>query len=69
MLGVRPDIAERMVNHISAQSDMEVVYDLYEYLPEMREAMKKWEGYIRMVIGNSTAGSTECDREPASAAM
>ena len=55
MLGVRPDIAERLVNHISAQSDMELVYDLYEYLPEMREAIKKWEDYIRMVI--SATGS------------
>jgi integrase len=69
MLGVRPDIAERMVNHISAQSDMELVYDLYEYLPEMREAIKKWEGYIRMVVSTPSSGSSECDCEPASAAV
>jgi len=56
-----------MVNHISAQSDMELVYDLYEYLPEMREAVKKWEDYIRMVIDNPSCGSSQRDREPASA--
>jgi integrase len=59
MLGVRPDIAERMVNHISAQSDMELVYDLYEYLPEMREAIQKWEDYIRKVINTTGSGSLE----------
>jgi integrase len=68
MLGVRPDIAERVVNHISAQSDMELVYDLYEYLPEMREAIKKWESHIRMVVSTNGFGSLESDCTPASPA-
>jgi hypothetical protein len=42
-LKVRPDIAERLVNHASARTEMEETYDLYTYLPEMREAMEKWE--------------------------
>jgi len=40
-LKVRPDIGERLVNHISARTEMEETYDLYTYLPEMREAMEK----------------------------
>jgi integrase len=68
MLGVRPDIAERVVNHISAQSDMELVYDLYEYLPEMREAIKKWESHVRMVVSTNGFGSLESDCTPASLA-
>ena len=32
-LKVRPDIAERLVNHISARTEMEETYDLYTYLP------------------------------------
>jgi integrase len=48
-LGVRPDIAERLVNHISARSEMEEVYNLWTYLPEMREAMEKWEAHIQVV--------------------
>jgi integrase len=48
-LRVRPDIAERLVNHISARTDMEETYDLYTYLPEMREAMEKWEAFVQSV--------------------
>jgi integrase len=48
-LKVRPDIAERLVNHISARTEMEETYDLYTYLPEMREAMEKWEAFVQSV--------------------
>jgi hypothetical protein len=48
-LKVRPDIAERLVNHISARTDMEETYDLYTYLPEMREAIEKWEDFMQSV--------------------
>ncbi len=42
-LGVAPHIAERLVNHISARSEMELVYDQHTYLPEMRDAIERWE--------------------------
>ena len=45
-LGVAPHIAERVVNHISARSDMERTYDVYTYLPEMRDAAERWEKYL-----------------------
>jgi len=48
-LKVRPDIGERLVNHISARTEMEETYDLYTYLPEMREAMEKWEAFVRSI--------------------
>ena len=48
-LKVRPDIAERLVNHVSARTEMEETYDLYTYLPEMREAMEKWEHFLQCV--------------------
>jgi integrase len=48
-LRVRPDIAERLVNHISARTEMEETYDLYTYLPEMREAIEKWEAFVNSV--------------------
>jgi hypothetical protein len=28
---------------------MEEIYDLYTYLPEMREAMQKWETFVTSV--------------------
>jgi integrase len=40
-LGVAPYIAERLVNHVSAQTDMERVYDQYKYMPEMRDAFER----------------------------
>jgi hypothetical protein len=40
---------ERLVNHASARTEMEETYDLYTYLPEMREAMKTWEAFVRSV--------------------
>jgi integrase len=49
-LGVRPDIAERVLNHISARTEVEDVYDLNLYLPEMRDAMERWQGYITSLL-------------------
>jgi integrase len=48
-LKVRPDIAERLVNHVSARTDMEETYDLHLYLEEMREAIEKWEAFLKTV--------------------
>jgi integrase len=42
-LGVAPHIKEALLNHISAKSEVEAIYDLYTYLPEMRDAILKWE--------------------------
>jgi integrase len=54
-LGVRPDIAERLVNHASSRSEMEETYDLYTYLPEMREAMETWETFVQTVCVDAPA--------------
>lgn len=48
-LKVRPDIAERLVNHVSARTDMEETYDLHLYLEEMREAIEKWEAFVQCI--------------------
>lgn len=42
-IGVRPHIAERLVNHVSSRSEMELVYDQHTYLPEMRDAIDRRE--------------------------
>jgi integrase len=54
-LKVRPDIAERLVNHVSARTEMEETYDLYTYLPEMRDAMEKWETFVRTICIDAPA--------------
>jgi hypothetical protein len=33
---------------------MEETYDLYTYLPEMREAMEKWEAFLRSLGAGTT---------------
>ena len=49
-LGVAPHIAERVVNHVSARSDMERTYDLHRYLPEMRDAIERWETHLTALL-------------------
>lgn len=49
-LKVRPDIAERLVNHVSARSEVEEIYDLHTYLPEMREAMRSYEDWFSLLV-------------------
>jgi hypothetical protein len=49
-LGVAPHIAERVVNHISARTDMDRTYDLYKYLPEMRAAIELWESKVNSLM-------------------
>lgn len=49
-IGVAPYIAERMVNHLSAQTDMEQTYDQWKYLPEMRQAVDLWEARLIAIL-------------------
>ena len=49
-LGVRPDIAERVQNHISSRTEVEDIYDLNLYLPELRNAMELWERHISSLL-------------------
>ena len=43
-LGVKVDIAERVLNH--ARERMEATYDVHEYLDEKRDALEKWEKHL-----------------------
>ena len=46
-LGIRPDIAERVVNH--AREDMVGVYDVHTYIDEKRAALDKWAAHLRSI--------------------
>jgi uncharacterized protein Usg len=54
-LGVRPDIAERVLNHISSRTEVEDIYDLNLYLPELRNAMEFWERHISSIFETKLA--------------
>jgi integrase len=44
-LKVEPHVAERVLNHV--QPGVAGVYDRYDYLPEKREALEKWEVHLK----------------------
>ena len=47
-LGVRPDIAELLINH--AKGGVEATYDRYSYEGEKRAALLSWADYIASVV-------------------
>jgi integrase len=49
-LGVAPHIKEALLNHISAKSEVEAIYDRYTYLPEMRDALGVWEAHLTKLL-------------------
>ena len=57
-VGVPPYIAERLVNHVNARSDMELVYDRYTYMPEMRAAVQRFDDWFSALIGPQTLTGT-----------
>jgi len=52
-IGTPPDIAERLVNHLSARTDMEETYDLWTYLPQMRDAAFKYETHLQVLLART----------------
>lgn len=55
-LKVRPDIAERLVNHVSSRTEMQEVYDQHLYLEEMREAMNAHETFLKNLFEGALCG-------------
>ncbi len=50
--GVSIPVIERLLNHISGSFGGIVgVYQRYDYLPEMRDAIEKWENHISRLVG------------------
>jgi integrase len=50
-LGTPLHITERILNHISGTvSGVAAIYNRYQFLPEMREAMDKWEAKVTSLI-------------------
>ena len=46
-IGTPPHIAERLINHVNAvASDVEQIYDLHHYMPEMRRAVAAFEAHF-----------------------
>lgn len=48
-IGIRPDIVERILGHV-VDAGVVGVYSSYDWLPEMREALEKWEQWIEKIV-------------------
>jgi integrase len=50
-LGVPLHVIERLLNHISGTfSGIVGVYQHYDFLPEMRDAVKRWDTYLQTIL-------------------
>jgi integrase len=50
-LGTPPHIGERLINHIAAiTTDVEQIYDVYTYMPEMRRAVGAYEAHLEVLF-------------------
>jgi integrase len=50
-LGVPKEVSEKILNHVSnSSSDLEAIYNRYEYLSERKKALNKWGEYISQLV-------------------
>jgi integrase len=50
-LGVPKEVSEKVLNHVSnSASDLEAIYNRYEYLPERKAALVQWGHYLEGII-------------------
>jgi len=54
---VKFEVAERVLNH--AREKIHEAYDLHDYLDEKREALDKWEQYLKSLRDCSAKASGE----------
>jgi integrase len=55
-IGTPPHIAERLVNHVSSRSEVEAIYDRFNYLEPMRIAVRNFDDFIgKLISGNHAA--------------
>ena len=50
-IGTPREIAERLINHAAGvTTDVELVYDIWTYLPQMRTAVEAYEAHLRTLL-------------------
>lgn len=51
-LGISRELAEIMLNHVSGEgkTDLDEIYDRYDYLPEKRAALQKLEAHLKKMV-------------------
>jgi integrase len=56
-IGTPREIGERLINHAAAvMTDVEIIYDLYKYLPQMRVAVENYERHLEALLSPPSCG-------------
>ena len=50
-IGIKPHVAELVLNHTGHKSGIGGVYDHYDYEPEITEALARWEAHLFGIVG------------------
>jgi integrase len=60
-IGTPREIAERLINHVAGvATDVEQIYDLHTYLPEMRKAVAAYESHLAVVLVRPESNRSRC---------
>ena len=54
-LGVKPHVAELVLNHIAHRSGVVGIYDHHDYQPEIAEALARWEAHLLAIVSTENA--------------
>ena len=55
-LGIRPDVIELVVNHVSGhRGGVAGIYNRSEMLPERRAALERWSAHVQGLIDGKAA--------------
>lgn len=54
-LGIRPEVARKVVNH--QIEGIDAIYDRYTYLPERRDALEQWGAYVERLVKGATVST------------
>jgi integrase len=49
-LGVKPHVAELVLNHVAHRSGVVGVYDHHDYQPEIADALTRWEAHLLAIV-------------------
>jgi integrase len=52
-LGVKPHVAELVLNHVAHRSGVVGIYDHHDYQPEIAEALTKWEAHLLAIVSSA----------------
>jgi integrase len=61
-IGTPPHIAERLINHVSSISEIQKIYDRYNYMPQMKLAIEQYETHVSAILKLGCSGEPTCPK-------